>query len=52
MREVRVYRLGLPDGQWKLYDENGALLVTITYRNGEELKVDQEELPRGEPDDQ
>lgn len=42
--------MGLPDGVWKSYDESGVEIVTLTFRNGEEIKVDSEELPRGEPD--
>ncbi|MFM9028076.1 MAG: toxin-antitoxin system YwqK family antitoxin, partial [Bacteroidota bacterium] len=51
IHEERNYRLGLPDGTWKLFDENGALTLSIGFRNGEEIKVENEELPRGEPGD-
>ena len=48
LHEERVYRLGLPDGTWKLFDESGVQVVTITYRNGEEIKAEGIDLPRGE----
>ena len=46
-REERTYRLGLLDGVWKVFDEGGAPIVTMTFRNGEEIKTEQEELPWG-----
>ena len=33
------YSYGLKDGKWKWYDANGAEILSITYKDGEEKKV-------------
>ncbi|MFI5142388.1 MAG: hypothetical protein ACHQII_08535, partial [Bacteroidia bacterium] len=33
------------DGNWYYFDENNFLILTITYRNGEEIKWDGRDVP-------
>ena len=40
LREERIYRIGIRDGVWKIYDEFGTPIVSITYENGKETKLD------------
>ena len=47
LREVRNFRLGLPDGVWTIYDEGGAEVVKLTYASGVEKKIDSEAVPPG-----
>jgi len=39
------YAGGQKDGNWNYYDENNFLVLTITYRNGEEIKWDGVDVP-------
>ncbi len=32
--------MGIKNGDWKKYDENGQLYLTITYKQGKEVKYD------------
>jgi len=36
---------GQKDGNWNYFDENNFLVLTITYRNGEEVKWDGRDVP-------
>lgn len=40
IREIRSYKLGLPDGEWKSYDELGEPVLFTTFRAGVEVKFD------------
>jgi len=40
------YSMGKRHNQWKFYDEEGILRTTITYRLGEELKIDGKKIER------
>ena len=42
-REQRMYRLGEPDGTWKMYDQTGTLSLEIEYKNGKEVKIDNQD---------
>ena len=48
LREFRSYRLGLPDGDWIVYDENGAEVLKETYSSGNSRKIEAEATPEGE----
>jgi antitoxin component YwqK of YwqJK toxin-antitoxin module len=37
-----AYTFGVKDGKWKWYDDNGVEYLSITYKNGEEKKVNGE----------
>ena len=39
------YVAGQKDGNWNYFDETGFLIITITYRNGEEIKWDGTDVP-------
>ena len=39
-KEERKYRLGLKEGDWKVWDESGELLLTTTYERGEVRKME------------
>jgi uncharacterized protein len=40
------YNLGLKEGKWKYYGEDGVLFLTITYRDDVETKYDATDAPR------
>ncbi len=48
LREIRSYRLGLPDGEWIVYDENGAEVLKETYSSGNSRKIETVATPEGE----
>lgn len=39
LKEERVYSSGVPDRHWKKYDREGNLIVTISYENGKEYRI-------------
>ena len=39
------YIVGVKDGDWKYYSPDGALFLIITYKMGEEIKLDNIGLP-------
>ena len=39
LREEQYYELGIREKNWKKYDRDGNLVMTITYRNNEELRI-------------
>ncbi len=39
LREEKYYELGIRERNWKKYDKNGNLVLTITYKNNEELRI-------------
>ncbi len=45
-RSVRI-GLGLPDGEWKTYDENGAEVLKETFSSGNSRKIEAEATPEG-----
>ena len=38
--ETQNYLMGSREGRWKRYDKNGQLIITITYKNDVEIKID------------
>ena len=48
LRAIRSYRLGLPDGDWIVYDENGAEVLKETFSSGNSRKIEAEATPEGE----
>ncbi len=34
------YVMGRKTGDWKKFDQNGMLIITISYKNGKEVKYD------------
>ncbi len=40
IKQSGKYVMGRKTGDWKKFDKNGLLLITITYKNGKELKYD------------
>ena len=47
IKETNYYIMGISEKNWKKYDENGLLLITITYRDNKEYRINGErvELP-------
>ena len=39
IKEEQYYSSGIPDKHWKRYDEEGNLIVTITYMDGKEYRI-------------
>ena len=39
------YEGGAREGDWKYYEEDGSLAVTIKYRNGEKVRIDGTKVP-------
>jgi len=39
LKEEQYYELGTREGNWKKYDEEGNLVLTITYKNNEEQRI-------------
>jgi uncharacterized protein len=39
LKEEQFYTSGIPDKLWKKYDPEGNLIVTITYENGKEFRI-------------
>ena len=39
VKEERYYVVGMKEKSWKKYDETGNLLMTTTYRNNEEKRI-------------
>lgn len=45
LKEQGEYIMGNKDGQWKRYDTEGLLIITISYDNGAEIKIDGSRIP-------
>lgn len=39
LKEEQFYSTGIPDKLWKKYDPEGNIIVTITYENGKEYRI-------------
>ena len=39
LKEEQYYQMGLREKNWKKYDEEGNLLMTLTYRHDQELRI-------------
>ena len=53
LKEEGNFIMGMREGEWRKYDENGILFVRTYYRNGREIRYDNSPLdPKIEEDDQ
>jgi len=50
LKEEQYYVMGIREKNWKKYDKEGNLLMTITYKNNEELRINgvKTELPESD----
>jgi uncharacterized protein len=39
IRELRFYVMGIKDGTWSKFSEEGEIVMTITYSNDKELRI-------------
>ena len=39
IKEINYYVMGISEKNWKKFDENGLLLITITYRDNKEYRI-------------
>ena len=39
IKEIRYYVMGIKENHWKKYDEYGNLLITISYKDDKEVRI-------------
>ncbi len=44
IKEIHYYTMGISEKNWKKFDENGMLLLTITYKNNREYRINGEKV--------
>jgi uncharacterized protein len=44
VKEINYYVMGIAEKNWKKYDENGLLLITITYKDNREYRINGEKI--------
>jgi uncharacterized protein len=44
IKEVNYYIMGISEKNWKKYDENGQLLISITYKDNKEYRINGEKV--------
>jgi uncharacterized protein len=44
IKELNYYVMGIQEKNWKKFDENGLLLITITYRDNKEYRINGEKV--------
>ena len=44
LKEENYYNMGISEKNWKKYDEEGNLIITITYRNNTEYRINGEKI--------
>ncbi len=44
IKEMAYYVMGIAEKNWKRYDENGNLLITITYKDNREYRINGEKI--------
>jgi uncharacterized protein len=44
IKEINYYVMGISVKNWKKFDENGALLITITYKDNKEYRINGEKI--------
>lgn len=44
LKEERFYKSGLRQGDWKIYNEKAKLIVTITYKDDKEIKINGDQI--------
>ena len=50
LKESNYYVMGISEKNWRKYDENGVLLLTITYRDNREYRINGEKIEFAEED--
>ncbi len=50
IKEIDYYVMGIAEKNWKKYDENGVLLITITYKDNREYRINGEKIEFAEDD--
>jgi uncharacterized protein len=50
LKEINYYVMGISEKNWRKYDENGTLLLTITYRDNREYRINGERVDFAEDD--
>ncbi|MEZ5070050.1 MAG: hypothetical protein R2751_03540 [Bacteroidales bacterium] len=50
LKEEQYYEMGIRERNWKKYDEEGNLVMTITYRNDQEQRINGVKIKLPEPD--
>jgi antitoxin component YwqK of YwqJK toxin-antitoxin module len=50
VKESNYYVMGISEKNWKKYDENGILLLTITYKDNREYRINGEKVDFAEDD--
>ena len=50
VRETNYYIMGICEKNWKKYDENGMLLLTITYKDNQEYRINGEKIDFAQED--
>jgi len=47
IKEINYYVMGIAEKNWKKFDENGLLLLTITYKDNKEYRINGEKIDFG-----
>jgi antitoxin component YwqK of YwqJK toxin-antitoxin module len=50
IKEINYYVMGICEKNWKRFDENGLLLLTITYKDNKEFRINGEKVDFAEYD--
>lgn len=50
LKESNYYVMGISEKNWRKYDENGVLLLTITYKDNKEYRINGEKIDFAEND--
>jgi antitoxin component YwqK of YwqJK toxin-antitoxin module len=50
LKETNYYLMGISEKNWKKYDENGMLVLTITYKDNREYRINGEKVAFDEAD--
>jgi len=50
IKEINYYVMGIAEKNWKKYDENGVLLITITYKDNKEYRINGEKIEFAQDD--
>jgi antitoxin component YwqK of YwqJK toxin-antitoxin module len=44
VKEINYYTMGISEKNWKKFDENGILLLTVTYKDNREYRINGEKV--------
>ncbi|MBN1790863.1 MAG: toxin-antitoxin system YwqK family antitoxin [Bacteroidales bacterium] len=50
IKEINYYVMGISEKNWKKFDENGLLLITITYKDNREYRINGQKVEFAEND--